>query len=109
MYREIIEYDPLTGVRTDFWNEDGKSGIIQMQDMGVAKSLAESAQKLREDDDYKAKGLKNNLLHVARVPQWVHAKLITDYNIKQPLRQSKECLKIIQRDFPWCMTAKGRY
>lgn len=109
MWQEVIEYDPVSGVRTDYWNDGKKWGIYTQQDMGKAKEFARQAMKFRDDDGYKADGIKNSLLHVARIPVWVHEKLYTEYGIKQPLRQGEEVLKIIQRDFPWCMCAKGSY
>lgn len=109
VWQEVIDYDPYSGVRTDYWTNGKEWGFYTEQDMRAVKALAETAKSLREDDSYKARGIKNDLLHVARVPEWVHAKLINEYGIKHPLQQGEECLKIIQRDFPWCMTSKGRY
>lgn len=110
MWREVMEYDPLTGVRTDFFNdEEGNWGIYQQQDQTIAKGYEEVAKVLREDDDYKRKGIKNSWMHAAIIPEWVMMKIQHEYNIEMPLRQQKEVLKIIQRDFPWCMTAKGKF
>lgn len=108
--RRTLAYDPWTGVRTDWIpQDDGKVVIYEEQDMRVAKHHEKVAEALRNDDDYRRKGVKKGWMHVARIPTWVHAKLITEYGIKQPLRQGDEVLKVLQRDFPWCMTARGRF
>lgn len=109
MFHRMLDYDPWSGMRTDMIVEDKKVIFYEEQDMSFAKRLARDAQKLRDDDDYRRKGIRDGMMHAAKMPQWVHAKLINEYGIKQPLRQGDEVLKILQRDFPWCMTAKGRY
>ena len=107
-WREVIEYDPLTGVRTDYFNGEDGPGIYTEQDMTVAKAFEAVATELRNDDEYKRKGIKNSWMHAAIIPNWVYNKLISDYKIQNPLAQGKEVKKIIQRDFPWCMTVKGK-
>ena len=109
MFHRMLDYNPWSGMKTDFILDGGKLIYYEEQDFRFAKKLEEQATALREDDDYRRKGIKEGMMHAAKIPQWVMAKIHNEYGIKQPLRQSDEVLKIIQRDFPWCMTAKGRY
>ena len=109
MWREVIEWDPLTGTRTDYWNDGEKWGTITQQSMTHAKNIADACRELRDDDDYKRKGIKKNWMHAAIVPFWVMEKIQHEYGILRPLAQKDEVFKIVQRDFPWCMTAKGRF
>jgi len=109
MFHRMVDYDPVSGMRTDLILEDKKVIWYEEQDMAVAKRFEREATELRENDDYRRNGIKKGMMHAARIPQWVMAKLINEYGIMQPLRQADEVLKIMQRDFPWCMTAKGRY
>lgn len=109
MWREIVEYDPLTGVRTDFYtDDDGKSGLFRQTSPAAAKNLAEQARILRDDDEYKRKGIRNDFMHAAIIPFWVMERIQHQYGIARPLAQGREVAKIIDRDFPWCKTVKGR-
>ena len=63
--KTVLDYDPLTGHKCVMTVEDGKTYITNEQD---ATSIIESATELRNDTDYSAAGIKNDMWHYARVP-----------------------------------------
>ena len=64
MGREFFDYDPLTGVRTDFDFEDGKVKLYHTQDVERALEIAKTSRinGLRDN------GIKENWFHYAEIP-----------------------------------------
>lgn len=110
MTAEVIDYDPFTGMTTSYeWDQPSKTFTLQTsQD---AQGFIEIATKLRNDESIKKKGIKNNWMHACIVPDGVMAKMFKPpYNFNPYAKENgKKLLKAIQRDFPYLMTATGKY
>jgi len=108
---EVIDFDPVTEVTTSYHYEekDKKFYIAQEQSSRVLTATVDIATALRNDESYKREGIKKSWMHACTIPASVMQKMYTEYGIKQPLRDTKRVLKIIQRDFPYLMTATGKF
>lgn len=69
------EFDALTGLRTRFASEDGELRVNYSQDVGAALDYTE---KLRNAPEYAKQGIKNNLQHVAHIPNAVCLQIRTE-------------------------------
>lgn len=71
--KKLLEYDRHSGIEHWFHSNDGVHTIESKQDI---QPELEASQQLRNDDDYWKKGVKNDLVHYAHIPnnileQWL--------------------------------------
>jgi hypothetical protein len=66
MAREFFDYDPLTGVKTEF-DYDGDTGKVEMyQSQDVERAL--EIAKVSRDNGLRDNGIKENWFHYAEIP-----------------------------------------
>lgn len=101
MTRRLLDYDPLTGVRTwfEFDHSNDKTLIHTEQDVGY---ILDFTAAKRNDTDYSRKGIKNDWWHYARVPNWVIMDMKTKHGVDMmaPKPDWKSILKILNREYP---------
>lgn len=70
MAKELIDYDPITGISLSFdYNEQtGKLALFHDQDV---EPILEQNQQMQNDTDYKSDGIKRGWQHVAHIPDIV--------------------------------------
>eukprot|EP00918_Siedleckia_nematoides_P055384 GHVU01120831.1.p1 GENE.GHVU01120831.1~~GHVU01120831.1.p1 ORF type:complete len:111 (-),score=24.40 GHVU01120831.1:56-388(-) len=107
---EVLDHNPTTGMTTNYEWDASRNGFTlqETQNPLLVKSFVDTATAMRNDESIKQKGIKNSWMHAAIVPRSVMEKMFTEYQIN-PYKQPKEMIKIVQRDFPWLMTATGKY
>ena len=78
--RRLLDYDPLSGVHVyhDYDPVTDETRIEEWQD--VAPFL-ETNTELRNDEDYKKRGIKNEWWHVARIPVGVQNKWLHEHGV----------------------------
>ena len=107
---EVLDYDPATGVSLFYeWQYKQNKYISGTSQSGaVIQSCIDMASELRKDESVKKRGIKNSWMHACFIPIGVQEQLFSKYRIN-PYTQPKAALKIIQSDYPYLMTATGKY
>lgn len=103
MSKRLIEYDPMT--RTSTWFEGyGTDGFKVCQTQDVEPYL-ERAKRLRNDPNYRAKGVKEDWFHFATIPNTVLHKILMDHHLdinnKHDLPRIEQ---VIKRDYKYLLT-----
>lgn len=93
MEKRLFDYDPLTGVKQFFYyDEDTDETHIQtVQD--VSHEL-EASKALAKDESYTRKGMKNDMLHYAHVPDGV---LMQWMGMGVDIKDTKELIKMVNK------------
>lgn len=69
-----VKYDPLTGTYTTTTvDEEGKMHVHKAADL---EPVVNYTRALQNADEYKRNGIKNNLMHVAHIPEVLEVKLL---------------------------------
>lgn len=80
MAKRLIDFDPLTGIKT--WHEYDHSTkqtiITESQDV---ESILNFNKSLANDSDYKKKGIKEDWYHFATVPNLVMQQIMEKYHV----------------------------
>jgi hypothetical protein len=73
--KRLIDFDPLTGEATWFYdNHDGTFTISNQQDDSVVSTILESNKRLASMESISKKGIKKGYWHYATVPNVLVAK-----------------------------------
>jgi hypothetical protein len=101
MTRRLLDYDPLTGVRTYFEFEPSTERTLIHTEQDVQHILDQNAV-MRNDADYSRKGIKEDWWHYARVPNGVILDMKTRFGVDMmaPKPDWKSILKILNREYP---------
>jgi len=99
--KRLLDYDPLTGVKTMFEHNDLTDESIISYEADAEPNL-EHAKSLANDDDYTRQGMKHSTVHYAHIPavlllKW-HAEGV---NIKDNQELFK---KVNSREFRYLKT-----
>ncbi len=80
MGKRLLDYDPLTGVKTfhEYDHSSKKTYITQEQDV---QKILERNKALANNSDYKRQGIKDDWYHFATVPNTVIVEWRTKYNL----------------------------
>jgi len=80
MSRRLIDHNAFTGISTwhHFDNGTGKTWIESTQDVS---RIIERNKRLQNDSSYSDRGRKNDMLHLATIPNNVIMKIKQDHNI----------------------------
>lgn len=80
MSKRLLDYDPLTGIRTfhDFDHSTNQTIITQVQDVDAILNINKA---MANDTSYKQKGIKEDWYHFATVPMLVLQQIMEKYNI----------------------------
>lgn len=108
MYKQLLDVDPLTRVATWHYYDPAtdETTIEEVQDV---QPYIELATKLRNDDQYTRDGIKAEMWHYAKIPAVVQTQLLRRGIDIYNKHQSKEVLKIINTEYPWLKTTRGRH
>ena len=100
MGKELLEYDPHTKTRVwhDYDHSTRKTRIITEQDCEPILNLT---KKLSNTPEYKSEGIKNNMMHFARVPNNVIVEWKQKYGIDNIFdsRFNKKIEKLLSSDY----------
>jgi hypothetical protein len=104
MTKRLLDYDPLTGVRTWFEYEQStdKMLITTDQTAELVNEVLDNNAEMRQDADYSKNGIKNDMWHYARIPNGVALEIKKKYGLDMFSAKPdwKSILKIINRDYP---------
>jgi hypothetical protein len=104
MTRRLLDYDPLTGVRTwfDYESSTDTTFITTDQPANLVNNILDNNFELRQDADYSRKGMKNDMWHYARIPNGVALEIKDKYGLDMFASKPdwKSIFKIINRDYP---------
>lgn len=67
MAKELIDYDPLTGISLSFDYDELTNKMVLYHDQDV-EPILEKNQRLQNDPEYKSQGIKKEWQHVAHIP-----------------------------------------
>ena len=94
----LLDYDPVTRLKTFGKHEDGKMVIYYEQDV---EAELEAAQYLRNTDDHWKKGVKNEWLHYAHIPDSEIIKLLSHgINIYAHDVNMRDLFKFVNKQLP---------
>lgn len=86
--------DELTGVITTIGFEDDKMVIRQEQDV---QPLLEHTQQLRNDAQYSANGIKQNMWHCVHIPDGVGFHILEHHGFNIWTEPAEEVFKFLSR------------
>lgn len=89
----FTDYDPQTGLKTNFKVEDGELRVNYSQDN---EAMYERLQKLRQAPEYSAQGIKNNLWHCVHITEADCMKMIVEDGF-DPYKESAKDLRAFLR------------
>ncbi len=96
--RRVLSYNPHTGMTTYHAEEDGKQIISYEQDVSGALELAKA---LRNDEEYSKRGIKQELWHVATIPDSILMKVWVEEKCNPYTREgTKRLANIIHSKYP---------
>lgn len=85
----LVEYDPLTGLKTTFKVEDGQLRVNYTQNN---EAVYERMQKLRDADEYSKAGIKNNFWHAVHMTEADCMKMIVEDGF-DPYKESAQAIR----------------
>lgn len=98
-----MEYDPYT--KTSTWFEGGGDGSFKICQTQDVEAVLKQTKALANDTSYKQRGIKNDMMHFARVPNTVLHKLLVDHNLDyQNKHDLPKIEKILSRDYKALLT-----
>ena len=78
MTKRLFDVDPISGITTYFeYDADTDETKLIYQPSSVAANL-EAAKSLKNDEEYTRKGMKNDMLHYAHIPDSILLKWHTE-------------------------------
>lgn len=102
------EFDPLTGLRTRMAFEDGQMRVRYDQDISAA---IERNIKLQNAEGYAKQGIKDNLQHVAHIPNSVCLQIRSEGGPDAFTCHPKELLAYLRKNrdkYGYLFTTSGR-
>jgi hypothetical protein len=80
MAKHVLDYDPLSGLTTYFNYDHALEKVIVSHEQDVSREL-DLAAELRADTDRTKRGIKNDFVHYAIVPQVVQLEMLTKHGV----------------------------
>lgn len=79
MNRELLDYDPLTGIRQYFgWDNDGNEYLIDEVDKSDVQTVLDRNKELNNHADLK----KGDMWLVASIPPWVQYEWLDKHGVQ---------------------------
>ena len=104
MSKRLLDYDPLTGIKT-FHHYDSTTNQTHIEQTQDVQKILDYTKSKANDSSYKRRGIKSDWYHFARVPNTVILELKNKYNLdvfdKHDLPKVE---KVLQRDYPKLLT-----
>ncbi len=91
----LLDYNPVTGLKTTAVVEDGEFRVTYSQDITPAM---ERVQKLRNADQYSRDGIKNGLWHAVHIPDVECMRMITEDGFDPYSSSAKEVRAFLKRN-----------
>lgn len=106
MAKRFLYHDPVTNIMHwhDYDNSTGKAYHIQEGDSQVN---VDHSKALRDDEDYKRKGIKHGAMHAAHWPPMVMAEMLTKFGV-DVIKQPRKALAIALEHYPDCLTVQKK-
>lgn len=104
MDKRMIDIDPVTGIRT-FHHYDHDTKITRIEQQQDCQRIVDHCKTLANDGSYKARGIKQDWYHFARVPNTVLVELMQKYNLDYNRREDLPKIEqVLQRDYKKLLT-----
>lgn len=89
MAKQILDYDPLTGITTSFdYIEDGDIAVVHReQDVSL---ILDANKAIQNDENIWKQGVKNEWAHYAQIPNIVLEKWRTEHGVDAWKKESWE-------------------
>lgn len=113
MSRQVLDYDPLTGITTYFDYEAGDRGTDRMHITTVqdVNDIVDQARTLANDPEYSRAGIRNDLWHYARIPLNVLMEIETVHGVKcvGDVKDWKSFFAVINKHYPALKVTSGTH
>lgn len=98
MTKRLLDYDPLTGIRTSFeYTADDQMVITEEQDV---THIMEQNKSMRADTDRSKQGIKNDMWHYARIPLGHLLEMRQKYGVKfEDKNDLPKIIKLINTEY----------
>lgn len=93
MEKRLLDYDPITGV-TQYFHFDELTNETHIETVQDASREVEQSRALQNDDDYTRRGMKNDMLHYAHIPDGV---LMQWFGMGIDIKDRKELIKMVNK------------
>lgn len=103
MKRELLDYDPLSGIRQYFgWDDDGNEYLIDEVDKRDVQAVLDRNKELSNHADLK----KGDMWLVASIPPWVQFEWVDKHGVQFWNPDHKEGVKRLlnSSDYRWLKT-----
>ena len=104
MAKRLLDYDPISRTSTYHEYDHGtkKTIITESQDVSA---ILKQAQAYANDPSYKARGIKEDHYHFARVPNSVLVELMQKYNLDWRRKEDMPAIeRVLSRDYKKLLT-----
>ena len=108
--KRLLDYDKETGTKT-FHDYDHNTGLATISTETDVSPILTNNKDMYNDPSYKQQGMKNDMLHVARIPMELIAKWKFEDNIDvfNNADKKKVMRKLNDPAYRYLRTASGRY
>jgi hypothetical protein len=109
--KRILDYDPETHT-TQYHSYDSATDTTVIETVQDVQPYLEHNRNLRNNEDYSAKGIKNEFWHYASIPNVVIEKILMEYGVNvysQDPEERSKVIKIINSDFPYLKVTTGKH
>ena len=107
---ELIDDDPLTGVKTYLEFDEVNPRKFHIHKRQDVQPILEANKLLQNDPEYKKNGIKHGMQHIARIPEiWVHY-FMKKYGLDIMRREARPKLHKLLQDpaYKFLRTTLGR-
>jgi|TARA_R110000796_G_scaffold114393_1_gene226130 hypothetical protein len=102
--KRLIDIDPWTKTKT-FHHYDHSTETTYIEDVQDVELTLKQAKQMRDDSAYKARGIKEDYYHYARIPNAVLVELMQKYHLDWRNNDDmKKIEQVIARDYKYCLT-----
>lgn len=110
MAKQLLDYNPLTGVST-YFDYQASTDTMLITDVQDVDAILDQTTTMRNDGDYSRDGIKNDMWHYARLPLTVILDMKNRFGIDCMARNPdwKSIFKIINREYPYLKTTSGTH
>lgn len=96
MSRRLLDYDRFSGLTQYFHYDEltDETTIETVQDEGRLNREVDASRSLQNDEDYTRKGMKNDMLHYAHIPDGV---LMAWFAQGIDIKDRKELIRMVNK------------
>lgn len=78
---KLLSRDPDTGLE-EWFHYDNLTGDVHVETRQDVQAELDWTKRLRNDDEYSKRGIKNSMWHYSYIPPWVQVKWLNEYGMK---------------------------